>query len=186
MASAKRARSAAADGFAARQDGDHHETPVIQLRTINGSLYELDLGACVWRRVARPSRSGDLRSEGGEIIALGPLRIGYSAGVLSQTDAMFRCQVPKPLAARLFSASRTPPASPAARSGRRSRARALGVTVEFAPPAEAHRRQPFKLFLKRVPHKLSLLANGPSLDGAAMVAMIESARSDMAGSAGAA
>lgn len=63
--------------------GDAASAIVIRFETLTGSLYELDLGLLVWRRVVRTSRSGDLRMEGGEVIALGPLRVGYSAALLT-------------------------------------------------------------------------------------------------------
>jgi hypothetical protein len=54
----------------------------IRFRTVNGSLYEIDLGAGVWLRIARTGRSGKLRTEGGEIVALAPLQLGRSAALL--------------------------------------------------------------------------------------------------------
>jgi hypothetical protein len=56
--------------------------PVVRLRTATGSRYDIDLGLMVWRRVTRTTRSGDLRSEGGEVIAMGPLQLGKSAALL--------------------------------------------------------------------------------------------------------
>jgi hypothetical protein len=54
----------------------------IRFRTVNGSLYEIDYGANIWRRIERTAHSGELRAEGGELIMAAPLALGRSAGLL--------------------------------------------------------------------------------------------------------
>jgi hypothetical protein len=73
-AQAKTPRPAADTEAAAR--------PIVQLQTATGSSYEVDLGLMVWRRTARTAQSGELRAEGGEVIAMGPLQLGKSAALL--------------------------------------------------------------------------------------------------------
>jgi hypothetical protein len=56
--------------------------PRIQFRTVNGSLYEIDYDIGIWRRLNRTNQSGDLRFEGGELLAHQPLKLGQSAFIV--------------------------------------------------------------------------------------------------------